>query len=378
VPTHLEGLDRAADRLWLDVYGCSVEIRCAVPAVLQGLASDFAFFRTEARAPGLVIEIVDRDPPYDDHAGAYATVHTPRNVSYRSGSLTIVDYFGRALGIHDPQAASFRLFSRDPDLLYEATYLYLLSQCGERLDARGLHRVHALAVSIDNHAALVLLPMGGGKSTLGWHLLRYPDVALLSDDSPLIDAAGDVLAFPLRIGLLPDSPCDVPQPRVRRIDRMEFGPKLLVDYAYLAERVRPRAAPSLLFVGRRSLDAGCTVRPASRVAAVRALFVNCVVGLGLFQGMEFVLQGGPRDVLAKTAVASHRLRASMRLLRRSQLYEVVLGRNPQENARVVVERLRLAAGSASAGPGARLPADPPRHQNRPPSTSATNLIRPSK
>ncbi len=66
-----------------------------------------------------------------------------------------------------------------------------------------MHRVHALALAVDRRAMLVLLPMGGGKSTLGAELLRHPDVQLLSDDSPLVDRAGRVHAFPLRLGLLP-------------------------------------------------------------------------------------------------------------------------------------------------------------------------------
>ena len=50
------------------------------------------------------------------------------------------------------------------------------------LDRRGLHRIHALGVVVKNRAVLVMLPMGGGKSTLGLHLLKHPEVQILSDD----------------------------------------------------------------------------------------------------------------------------------------------------------------------------------------------------
>jgi len=45
------------------------------------------------------------------------------------------------VGIHDRSNGNFRLYSKDPDMLYEAAYLFLLSQCGAAFDARHLHRV---------------------------------------------------------------------------------------------------------------------------------------------------------------------------------------------------------------------------------------------
>lgn len=327
----------------LDIYGYRVQIRCCARDVLEGLADDFAFFRTEAAEATRVIELLEQDPPYTLMPPATATVYTPRNVSYRHGGQTLVDYSGRGLGIHEHETGNFRLYSRERDLLYEGAYLFLLSQCGEALDARRLHRVHALGVSVAGKAALVLLPMGGGKSTLGSELLRYPEVELLSDDSPLIDRSGDVHAFPLRLGLLPGSEAGIPPEQLRRINRMEFGPKVLVNYTYFAHRVRARAVPSMLLLGRRSLGSSCEVRPVSGRTAMRELLSNCVVGLGLFQGMEFVLQRSMGEIVGKTRTAWSRLRASMHLVQRSAAYEVILGRDIHENGRVLVEFMKAAA-----------------------------------
>ena len=333
--------------LLLDIYGYRVTVRSAVCSVLDNLAQDFAFFRTEGPLSNSnEIELLQEEPPYGEVPHAKATVYTPRNVSYRNGCKTLIDYSGRALGIHDTARGTFRLFSLDLDLLYEAAYLFVLSQCGEGLDARRLHRVHALGVSVDDCAALVLLPMGGGKSTLAAGLLRHAEIALLSDDSPLIDSKGDVHAFPLRLGLMPGSEGEIPPDHLRRINRMEFGPKFLVNYAYFADRVRPRAEPCLLFLGERSLAPNCTIRPATTGAALRAMIANCVVGLGLFQGMEFIFHRGPGEVFRKAGVAWARLRASWRLLRRSTKYHLVLGRDPAANAQMVFDVLASAADAA--------------------------------
>jgi len=338
---HVESPELAS--LSLDVYGYQTRVRSSSETVLKGLAEDFAFFRRDAISGGPVIELLERDPPFDSAPPLRATVYTPRNVSYRNGNLTLIDYSGRGLGIHNRETGDFSLYSRYLDLLYEGAYLFLLSQCGEALDARHLHRVHALAVSIEDRAALVLLPMGGGKSTLALHLLQFPEIAFLSDDSPLIDRAGNVHAFPLRLGLLPGAENSIPPEQIRVINRMEFGPKLLVNYSYFAERVRPIASPGLIFLGHRSLGTACEITEAGTLSALRAMFANCVVGLGLFQGLEFVLQRSPREVFAKVGIALSRLRASMRLLRRSRAYHLVLGRDSQENARALFEFLQRTA-----------------------------------
>jgi hypothetical protein len=260
-------------------------------------------------------------------------------VAYRLDQRTVIDCSGRCLGVLDPNAGSFQLSSLDRDLLYEAAYLFLLSRSGEALDRAALHRIHALGVAVRGHAALVLLPMGGGKSTLGSALLRHPEVNLLSDDSPLIDRSGAIHAFPLRIGLLPGSEAGFPSDQLRTIQRMEFGPKLLVNYKSFADRVCASAEPALLLLGERSLDRECSTRPASSTSAWKALLANCVVGLGLFQGMEFIFGRGLAETSAKLPIVLSQLHACRSLLRRSEVYQLTLGRDFERNAETVLEKL---------------------------------------
>ena len=337
--------------LSLDIYGYRVEISSQHPEALAGLTADFAFFLTREAAKSsscaYSIVLLDDDPPYNGLPPLQAVVYTPRNVVYRDQGISYLDYSGRALAIHDTRARSFRVHTRDGSLAYEIAYLFLLSQCGESFDALGLHRVHALGVSVNGCAGLVLLPMGGGKSTLGAALLQLSDIDLLSDDSPLIDHRGKVHAFPLRIGLLPGSHQGIPKEQLRRIERMEFGPKFLVNYQFFAHRIRPCAKAGVLFLGSRSLAAGCTVKPASFRAALWAMMANCVVGLGLFQGMEFVFQRGPLEIAAKAWVARRRLVAAIRLIRGCSVYHLCLGRDSAENARVVRDTIRFAGKSGS-------------------------------
>jgi len=327
-----------------DVYGFRFSVQGSPVSAVEGVCHDFAFFRAEPAGDEMTVEMLDQAPDYDNLPVCDASVYTPRNTVYRSGKQSYLDYHGKGLGVHDPGRRSFRIISRDPHLLYEASYLFLLSQIGEALDKRRLHRIHALAVSLNGRAVLVLLPMGGGKSTLGHHLLRCPDVKLLSDDSPFVDASGRVHAFPLHLGLLAGSETEVPEKHRRLVNRMEFGPKFLVNYEFFADRVCPATDPGIVFLGSRTLSRECRIEPAGLGAGIRAMVANSVVGMGLFQGLEFILERSPWELLTKARVGRSRLANCVRLLRRSEIRHLHLGRDLEGNAAAVLEFARGVLG----------------------------------
>lgn len=284
----------------------------------------------------MALELNETAPAYDGLPVCDASAYTPRNVVYHANGRRLLDYGGRGLGVLDEASQRFSMTSEDPDLVYEAAYLFLLSRIGEHLDARRLHRLHALAMSIHGRSILVLLPMGGGKSTLGAELLKHPGIRILSDDSPLIASDGEAYAYPLRLGLLKGRETEVPPEYVRLIQRMEFGPKYLVDYSYFASRVTGSAKPGLLLLGERTLSATPRLEAASYSAAVRAMVPNLIVGLGLFQGLEFVLGRRRRELLSKVGVGLSRLRNAHALARRSRNFHFHMGRDVGANAEAVV------------------------------------------
>ena len=321
-----------------DVYGYRFSVRGSLKEPVDGIRQDFGFFAADTSSGESVsIELFPEDPPMDDLPVTDATVYTPRNVVYRNGTRKYIDYHGRALGIQDEETGSLKLYSRDPDMLYEATYLYLLSQIGQHLDRRGLHRIHALGVVVKNRAVLVPLPMGGGKSTLGLHLLKHPEVQILSDDSPFIDRQGRLHAFPLRLGLLPGSEHTIAPEHRRLIARMEFGPKEVVNYSYFQDRVAASAEPGLLLIGSRTLGQECRVDEVGRLAGLSACIENCVLGVGLYQGLEFILHSSGWELLKKSGLVMSRLRNCNQLLSRSRICRVHLGRDSELNARTVLD-----------------------------------------
>ena len=74
------------------------------------------------------------------------------------------------------------------------------------------------------------------------------------------------------------------------------------------------------------------------------MLANCVVGLGLFQGMEFVFQHSLVEIAAKAGIGFSRLRASRRLLARSEVYHLTLGRDFDRNANAVREFVHQRLG----------------------------------
>ena len=134
---------------------------------------------------------------------------------------------------------------------------------------------------------------------------------------------------------------------------MEFGPKLLVNYTFFADRVAAFAEPALVLLGERSLNDDCTLERASTAAGWKAMLANCVIGLGLFQGMEFIFGRSLSEIAAKLIVAGDRLLASHRLLGRSEVYHLKLGRDSERNAEVVLTALRRGGKIVSRFGGRR-------------------------
>ena len=67
---------------------------------------------------------------------------------------------------------------------------------------------------------------------------------------------------------------------------------------------------------------------------------NCVVGVGLYQGVEFILERSPWDLLGQTSVALSRLRRSLEVIARAQVYRFALGPDVEKSAEVLLAFLR--------------------------------------
>lgn len=339
----MEAATATAARLDLEVHGLGIAVTGDWPEVIDELRLDFTWFaRPEGASPGAVaVEVQRRAPDFDAFGAVPASFVTPRNVVYQRDGQTIVDYFGRAMSLLDRRSGRLVVQGEDKHLVHEAAYHFLVSRIGEHLDRRGLPRLHALALAGEQGGVAVMLPSGGGKSTLALRALAEDGVRLLSEDSPLIDRRGWLHPFPLRIGVNATDASSLPEGHVRRLERMEFHPKLALELSAFADRIEPEPQPLRhLVVGRRTLGREARLEPMPRRAAAMTLFREAVVGVGLYQGMEFVLQRGMRDVLSQAGVAATRASCCAAGLRGARVWRLTTGRDQVGNWEALLPLLR--------------------------------------
>jgi hypothetical protein len=321
----------------LDVYGLRIRVGGAWPEVIESLRLDFAWFvdgpgRDGAAASDVEVEVRHGAPDFDAFGSVPAAFVTPRNVVYELGDRKVVEYFGRALSVMDRTSGRLTVQGEDRQLVHEAAYHYIVSRVGEHLDARGLTRLHALGLAGADGAVAVMLPSGGGKSTLVLRALRDERVRLLSEDTPLLDRRGMLHPFPLRIGVNATDAAELPEGAVRRIERMEFHPKLAVELEAFGDRIERAPHPLRhLVIGHRTLGREAQLRPAVRRAAIGPLLREAIVGVGVYQGMEFVLQRGMRDTFGKLDVAARRAACCAAALRHARIWHLTVGRDRERN-----------------------------------------------
>lgn len=322
-----------------DFYGLTIEVSSSSKVLVEEVLRDFAYFRT-ARGEGKVqIEMHLTPPPYAGLPPLSASLITPRNVCFQNKKITYIDYFGQGLAVFNREEKHCMVYGTDIDLLHEIVFLFILSTVGQYLDSRGIHRIHALGVSYNNRGIL-LLPSGGGKSTMALELLCHPGFLLLGEDTPLIDRHGHILPFPLRLGVRPEQDTGIPSQYLRTMRRMEFDPKTLIDIEYFRDRLGKEVEPGIILVGERNLGEASAIIPLSRHSALNALVKYMIVGLGVYQGMEFLLERGLWELLGKGGVAASRLYNSIVLLFRAPAYRFVLGRNTKKNSETLIEFIR--------------------------------------
>ncbi len=326
----------------LDVHGVTVALRGDDPELLRLVALDFAAFAAEAPAePARVAIRCHREaPPLDRLPPGRPVLHRPGVRIYGRGAERWVDYQGRALARWRFDEERGELWGEDPDLLHELLYLMVHARVGALLDARGLHRVHALGLEVGGRAQLLLLPSGGGKTTLALAALSLPGVRLLSDDLVLVDRRGTVRPFPLRLGCL-ERPGGFEDRHLRRFRRRRHGDKWLLDLAALEGRVaREAVAPGSLLLGRRRSSGAASLRWVPSTTAAPWLGRDLVLGLGLPQIVELFLRLDAPDVARKAGWAASRSVAGAALAARSRVGLLRLGPERAANQALFLDHLR--------------------------------------
>lgn len=303
------------------VHGVTLQASSQAPALLAALERDFG----DAAAPGGSADVRLTASLASCPLAPIAGGLRWRGCRFADrGPVRRLDYGGGAGGEWDFESEAGRLWAPEPALLHELSWLTLQSRLGAALDARGLHRVHALGFTWRGRGGLLLLPSGGGKTSLALALARRPEFALLSDDIPLLGADGRLRAFRQRLTLRGAVPAGVPAEALRPFPRRRFGSKLALDAGAYPGAWAEAAALDWVVVGAAG-GACAAAAPCSWARAAAALASALVVGVGTPQVLELMLPGSLGRSAALAAVAAARTRAALGALARARRLSLSLG-----------------------------------------------------
>lgn len=321
--------------MFINLHGLVIECKTDSSELSSQLMRPFHYFLKKEDTPEVTIIVKEEDPPYKSFPSVPVSFSTPRNVVYKTDQIKIIDYFGNGVILEDRHRMTYTLYSRNRNFLAEAFYLLTISLFGQFCDMQGMLRVHALAVSHNNKAILLPIPPGGGKSTMAMALLEEKQFKLISDDEPIFNRSSHILPFPLRIGTLnTDVLSSIPKDYVYEIDRMEFGRKYFIDCKYWDSQIEKQSLHDIvLFTSQRVMNGTPSIEPVTKRLILRTLIRDAVIGIGLYQGIEFLFSHSNKEVIYKIQVVLKRLKLAMRLARVSTSFRMILSDDIQANAR---------------------------------------------
>ena len=328
--------------MFIDLHGYVIECIAPTPELQAELVRPFSQFLSDADAAAITIEVIESTPPYAEFPELEASFSTPRNVIYDTRDYKLVDYFGKGATVEDKRENRFTIYGDDHNFLQEAFYLLVLSIFGQYCDRNGMLRIHAMSLSYADRAILVPLPPGGGKSTMAVSMLQEEGFRLISDDEPVVSTSGGILPFALRIGTLDEERvADIPPEYVYRIDRMEFGPKYFIDIQYWEEKLEHRELRDVVYlVARRVLNGTPAIYKTPKYKAAKSLLRDAVIGVGLYQGLEFMLGHSAWATLAQVGTVFRRSIVAWKVLRHAETYSFTITTDIAENRRVLSEFAR--------------------------------------
>jgi len=323
----------------LSFYGNGVRVTSKEKEILEAIEHDFSYFSLPVDKCRLLIECRREKPNYENLPMLLATSATPRNICFKGERETYIDYFGKALNIYSKEKNSCQIIAEDVDMIRTIAYLTILSRISEMLDQQGIHRIHALGLDHGGRGILVMLPVGGGKTTLAMSILadRDNNIRLISEDSPLIRRDGTLLPFPLSIAVLAQNlPAGIDEKYARRDKRLETESKIRIDIRYFADKIAKEAVPpGFVLLGRRSTGDVAEISRAPRSAVIKHSLMNSIIGVGLYQGMEFIMQKNAVEVAGQVRILLSRLYNNVRLFGKSQIFFFTMGRNTAKNYQVL-------------------------------------------
>ncbi len=323
----------------------SAYIESANDEVLSLLKKDFSVFISSKAisTPNFKLQIFDQEPPFGEIPQIVSTMQTLNSICYDMEDVRYCDYYGELLVVMDTKHNSAKVYSKTLSRIHEVCYLLILSRIGKAMDLKGLHKLHAFSVSYKDLAIVCMMPMKGGKSTLLMQFLKDERFKIISDDIPIINLIGEILPFPIKIGLS-DLPGNLkvidPERNYYTMDRGNYGKKQLLCLDGLPGRVESidkKFHKVILIEAFRYNSKTSILKNAGICGSAKGLFKHGVIGFGLPMVIEYFWEKGIEDFLRKAKIFFLRMFGFTSLLFRAKRMKLFLGKNPQEASEVIIQ-----------------------------------------
>ena len=320
----------------INLLNLSIVVKTDEGEVLQKIIDEFHYFLTDEKSyRKFTVNIHHEAPPKIQEL--IATKVLPHAIIYKHRREKFIDYLGKGQ-IHQ-KGNSYFIYSLDKDFLFEMAFLTIHSLFGDLAQKRDLHRIHALAGTYRNRDFILMLPSGGGKSSMLAEFLEDPEFKVISDDCPFIDKKGKIHPFPTKISLskIPANSTltDLPW---HQFHRTLYPPKYVLSLSYLDNKVNDRPSDSrpILIWGVRSSYRSPVIMRMGPVETMKSLMENMVVGIGLPQIVEIFLNFNYVSDISKLFKSFFKRGwAAFHLYMRSFHCKIILGESVQKNCQAI-------------------------------------------
>ena len=320
----------------INLLNLSIVVKTDEDEVLQKIKDEFHFFITDEKSHRKFTVHIQREAP-PKIPELIATKILSHAVVYTYRREKFIDYHGKG-HIHQ-KGNSFFIYSLDEELLFELAFLTIHSLFGELAQRRSLYRIHALSGTYRKRDFILVLPSGGGKSSMLAEFLKDPEFKVISDDCPFIDHKGKIHSFPSKISLatIPQD-SELANKPWHTFNRTLYPPKHVLSLSHLDDRVniRPLDSRPMLILGVRSSYRSPVIQRLRPFEAMKVLLENMVIGVGLPQIIEIFLNFNYFSDFTKISKAIvKRSRAAINLYLRSFHCKIVLSDNIQRNCQAI-------------------------------------------
>jgi hypothetical protein len=324
----------------LDFYNVRVQVISTNKYVIDCTRRDFSFFHSDLISnfkTHITIEAFNTEPDFSQIDKPLFNVNNKTRY-YGFGNTRYV-CTATMLGIYDMKCDCARVYCCDHIELQQHVYYMILSKVGEKHDMQGLHRFHSLGISYNETGCVFPMPPKGGKSSLGFTMLKEPDFILYSEDVPLIDRNLYMHSFPVRLSLRGDLAKGIPQEYCRKLNDADNELKTLVDIMYLGEsRIghTPRKL-RLILHGIKSKAATPSLKRVNPFFLAGYLLLHLVKGRNFPQKPEYVIRVDIKGILVLVNMLRKRLITAWRIFWRVPVYHFYMSADITKNVQLIKE-----------------------------------------